>query len=74
MDKRFFYWETQKLNMLAVEGQEKPKRHGQHRSRSMRRVAKFIRKRFSLVSKTKVHTICRISSPIKIFIVFDCGR
>ena len=61
--------------MLAVEGQEKPKRHGQHRSRSMRRVAKFIRKRFHLVSKAKVQkSICRISGPVAIFTVFDWGR
>ena len=36
--------------MLATESQEKAKRPGQHRSRSMRRVAKFIRRKFNLVS------------------------
>ena len=36
--------------MLTVEGEEKAKRPGQQRSRSMRRVARFIRRTFHLVS------------------------
>lgn len=54
--KRFLYWlywDNLELSMLAAEGQDKAKRPGQHRSRSMRRVAKFIRRKFNLVSKAK---------------------
>ena len=56
--------------MLAVEGQEKPKRPGQHRSRSMRRVAKFIRRTFNLVSKLNLCSIDEYDCPFNIFIAF----